>query len=154
MQIRALKPNDIEATSLLIKRTFSEFNRTEGSAEAVARYIEAYNPTGKQDELKRRFGGTPICYVAIENQSVFGVVRGVPGRLINLFVDGQYHRRGIGKKLLLRFESDCRKRNVQMVKINASLFGIRFYEANGYKKTTGVRNFRGLSVQPMRKRLA
>jgi GNAT superfamily N-acetyltransferase len=153
MQIRACKPKDVEAASLLIMRTYAEYNHDEGVAEATESYIEAYDPTSNLDELKKRFGRTPICYVAIENQSVVGVVRGVPGRLINLFVDGQYHRRGIGKKLLLRFESECQKRDAHKIKTNASIFGILFYEANGYKKSTGVRNLKGLLVQPMRKRL-
>jgi hypothetical protein len=36
-------------------------------------------------------------------------------------------------------------------KITASLYAVPFYSKMGCKKTTGIRSFHGLKVQPMKK---
>ncbi len=86
MQIRVIKPKDVEAASYLIMRTYRDFNYEEGTVEATEDYIKAYNPELNIIDLKERFSRTPICYVATERSEVVGVVRGSPGRLVNLFV--------------------------------------------------------------------
>lgn len=121
--------------------------------EATNEYLDSYNPDSNLGNLKKRFRKTPICYVATENSEVIGIVRGFYGRLINLFVDGRHHRKGIGQKLLAQFERRCQDDGQDVIKVNISIFSIPFYEANGYKKTTGIRNHKGLKIQPMRKRL-
>jgi GNAT superfamily N-acetyltransferase len=153
MRIRTIKPKDVTAACHLIRKTYRHFNYEEGTVEATNEYIEAYNPESNLDALKKRFKKTPICYVATEKAEVIGITRGVPGHLINLFVDGEHHRKGIGRKLLSRFEVRCQERGEDLIKTNVSIYAIPFYEANGYKKTTGIRNQKGLKVQPMRKRL-
>jgi len=84
---------------------------------------------------------------------VVGVVRGIENRLVNLFVDGKCHRQGIATRLVQTFERTCRAAGHDEIVLRGSLYATPFYEAVGYRKTTGVRNFRGLRVQPMRKRL-
>ena len=153
MRIRAIKPQDIEPACHLIRETYRDFNYEEGTVEATHEYLDAYNPDLNLDRLKKRFRRTPICYVATEKNEVIGIVRGFYGRLVNLFVDGRHHRRGIGQKLLYQFERRCQEDGQDMIKVNISIFSIPFYEANGYKKTTGIRNQKGLKIQPMMKRL-
>lgn len=153
MRIRTINPEDVESVSLLIMKTYRDFNYEEGTVEDTIAYLEAYNPKINLSNLRERFKRTPICYVATEMDTVIGIVRGFPGRLINLFVDGKHHRRGIGRKLLNRFELHCQTEDQETIKANVSIYSIPFYEMNGYKKTTGIRNQKGLKVQPMRKRL-
>jgi GNAT superfamily N-acetyltransferase len=151
MQIRVIKPKDVEAPCYLIMRTYRDFNYEEGTVEATEDYIKAYNPELNIIDLKERFSRTPICYVATERSEVVGVVRGSPGRLVNLFVYGEHHRKGIGLKLLHQFELHCQADGKDVIKTNVSIYSIPFYEANGYRKTTGVRNQKGLKIQPMKK---
>jgi hypothetical protein len=35
--------------------------------------------------------------------------------------------------------------------LRSSLYATPFYESVGYKKTTGIRHFHGLRIQPMKK---
>ncbi len=153
MRIRSIMSKDIEPACHLIRETYIEFNYGEGTVDATNEYLDAYNPDLNLDSLKKSFGTTPICYVATEKNEVVGIVRGFHGRLINLFVDGRHHRKGIGGKLLGQFERRCREDGQNVIKVNISIFSIPFYEANGYKKTTGIRNKKGLKIQPMKKRL-
>ena len=153
MRIRSIEPKDIEPACHLIRETYRDFNYKEGTVDATNEYLEAYNPDLNFDNLKKLFRRTPICYVAIQKNEVIGIVRGFYGHLVNLFVDGRHHRKGIGRKLLDQFERRCQEDGQVLIKTNISIFAIPFYEANGYKKTTGIRNQKGLKIQPMRKRL-
>ena len=153
MRIRSIKSKDIEPACHLIRETYRDFNYEEGTVAATNEYLDVYNPDLNLDSLKKRFRKTPICYVATEKNEVIGIVRGFYGRLVNLFVDGGHHRKGIGQKLLDQFERRCQEDGQDVIKVNISIYSIPFYEANGYKKTTGIRNQKGLIIQPMRKRL-
>ncbi len=79
------------------------------------------------------------------------MIRGNPGKIINLYVSGSYHKRGIGRKLVNKFESIAKKEGAKEIKIKASLYAVPFYEKMGYRKTTGVRNFKGIKAWPMKK---
>ena len=85
-----------------------------------------------------------------------GVLRGRQGRLASLFVRADHQRRGIGRRLVARFEQESMRQEVEVIRVAATLYAIPFYTAMGYRKTTGVRNGwsfegRGLRYQPMKK---
>ena len=85
-----------------------------------------------------------------------GVLRGRKERLGSLFVRGDRHRQGIGRKLVGHFERASRREGVEVIRVAATLYGVPFYLAMGYKRSTGVRSSqsfdgRGLPIQPMRK---
>jgi GNAT superfamily N-acetyltransferase len=100
-----------------------------------------------------------IVFVAETDGELVGVLRGRPYRLGSLFVRKDYHRRGVGRKLAERFEQECREQGSSVIRVAATLYAIPFYQALGYKKSTGVRNgwsFEGygLQIQPMKKVLS
>jgi len=98
--------------------------------------------------LEKEFGVR--SFPVIENKKIVGMVRGIKGRMVNLFVDGKYHGKGIGKKLMQNFEEKgFDERNA--INVKSSIFAVSFYTSIGFKKTTGQRNMRGLFVQPMKK---
>ncbi|MFC1574154.1 GNAT family N-acetyltransferase [Candidatus Latescibacterota bacterium] len=150
--IRKYRRGDARSIAALISKTYSRFNRHEGTKQAVREYVESYNPKGKKTEdIHKRFSRTPNCFVAVVGSRVVGMVRGIENRLINLFVDGNYHRQGIATRLVERFEKTCRKAGFKDIVLRGSLYATTFYESMSYKKTTGIRNFQGLKVQPMKK---
>ena len=152
--IRKYQPGDAVAVSRLISQTYARFCRNEGTRAAVRRYVETYDPKGKPvAEIRKRFARTPYCFVAVHGSTVVGVVRGTANRIGNLYVDARYHRRGLATRLVQRFEGACRKAGSEEIVLRSSLYAIPFYQSVGYKKTTGVRNFHGHKVQPMRKKL-
>jgi GNAT superfamily N-acetyltransferase len=150
--IRKFKDSDTEETSLLISNTFAEFNNKEGSKKAIQNYIDMYNSKITDIKyIKNNFFRTDIFFVATHKNKIVGMIRGKENRIINLFVDGKYHNRGIAKKIVERFEQECIKKGTLEIKVRPSLYSASFYQKVGYKKTTGVRNFRGLNIFPMRK---
>lgn len=151
--IRKFKGEDTEKISVLIKNTFLKYNCKEGSKKAVNEYVGLYDIAGDKIMLLKQIFLESISFVAIDNKKIVGVIRGREDRIFNLFVLGNYHGQGMGKKLIERFEKECRKHKTTKIKVRSSLFAITFYQLNGYSKTTGIRSFRGLKIQPMQKTL-
>ena len=150
--IRKNRREDSRAVASLISQTYARFNRHEGTEEAVRDYIKSYNPDDKTlDEIHKRICRTRFCFVAVTDSHVVGVVRGNGHRLVNLFVDGGFHRRGIATRLVRRYEEACQDAGLSYIVVRSSLYAVPFYQSVGYKKTTGVRNFQGLTIQPMKK---
>ena len=132
IKIRKLKSKDVYAAALLVRDTYRAYNHSEGSKQAVQNYINQYDPNINFESLQRRFKRTPICFVAIDESAIIGMIRGFEDRLINLFVDGGYHRKGIGLKLLSKFEKACKNKGSKEIKTRASIYAVPFYEANSF----------------------
>ncbi len=154
MQIRKLIKDDILGAAIIISKTFESCNILEGTKDGVKGYIDFYNPAlNKFEIIESSFNRTPYSFILEEDNIVIGIIRGTETRIVNLFVDPNYHGKGYGKKLLARFEEEVFNLGSSFIKIKASLFATKFYEKAGYKKTTGIRNFRGLKMQPMIKKI-
>ena len=80
-----------------------------------------------------------------------GLAMGNKGELIVLFIRERHHGKGIGRRLMRRFERECARQGSARYRVRASLYAIPFYLKMGCKKTTGVRNFRGLKVLYMKR---
>ncbi len=151
MKIRKFKPSDSREVGNLIAKTFKRFNNNEGTKEGLEWYLGMYKDKNL-DNLKKRLK-SKIFYIAEEENRIIGMVRGTENRLINLFVDGQYHRKSIGKILVENFEREARRKGSHKIIIRASLYATPFYQEMGYRRTTGTRNFRGIKINPMVKSL-
>lgn len=153
MEIKKFKPEYLIETANLTKRTYKKFNSEEGSKQAVQRYIDLYSTSTKEklERVKIHYNRTPIFFIALYNNKVIGVIRGRKDRIINLFVEGSQHKKGVGKTLVKEFEKQAKKQGSNKIKIKASLYAIQFYKKMGYVNSTGIRNYKGLKVQPMKK---
>jgi predicted N-acetyltransferase YhbS len=158
--IRCYQESDAESVGRLIADTYGEFNLSfvppeqRGPFLGPFRHARSPEPTHQQAiiEIIR----SPMLYVAEDDGKIVGVLRGRKGRLASLFVRGDRHRQGIGTQLVERFEQESVSQGVQVVHVAATLFGMPFYLAMGYKRSTGVRTGwsfegHGLPVQPMKK---
>ncbi len=154
-KLRKFKKEDTKVVALLIKNTFKKFNGNECKERgAVQRYLDIYDLEKKgQKEILNTFKKTPIFYVAWDEDDIVGIIRGNPQRIVNLFVDGKNHKKGVGRLLINKFENEAKKQGSKEIKLRSSLYAIPFYEKMGYKKTTGIRNFHGLKTCPMKKNL-
>ena len=117
-------------------------------------YLDYYDVNKKTvQQMFNQFQRTPIFYVALDGNKLVGMIRGRLSKISNLFVDGKQHKKGIGRMLVEKFEREVRKQGSKEIRIRASLYAVPFYQKIGYKKTTGIRNFRGNKVIPMKKKL-
>jgi GNAT superfamily N-acetyltransferase len=163
---RSYRDADAAGVGRLIARTYSAFNLSFATPEqrdgllGPLRFAESVEPAHRAAIAQAI--GAPVVLVAEEKGAVVGVLRGGrvdhEGRAVlqSLFVDAAHQRGGIGRRLVGRFERVCRSRGVTCVKLASTPYAVPFYQAMGYRRSTGVRSMRsfetdGLPCQPMKK---
>ncbi len=166
LKIRPYHQRDAERVGVVIADTYAAFNLDELAVEQRELMLGPFLHARSAEESHQRAIATairaPTVLVAEEAGNIVGVLRG--GRvdelrrtvLQSLFVSGSHHRRGIGRALVEEFEREYTAQGVTVFKLLATLYAVPFYLAQGYHKSTGVRNIRsfdgvGLPSQPMKK---
>ena len=141
IRIRKFRKSDLIDSAKLVREVFSKFNRKEGPKKAIDEYLSYYKTTKDNIEgLQKIFFTSPIVFVAVEGTKIIGLVRGNKKKVGNLFVKGKYHGKGIGRRLMKKFEREALKLGSREIRIKASLYAVPFYQKMGYKKTTGHTN--------------
>lgn len=164
--IREYCESDAASVGRLIAETYRTFNLDFAAPDKQAKLLGPFQFAGSPEPAHQAAIAevitAPLVLVAEDTGTIAGVLRG--GRvdrkqrtvLQSLFVNGRYHRQGIGRQLVTRFEQECRARGVTVIKLASTLYAVPFYQALGYKRTTGVRTMHsfsgsGLAYQPMKK---
>jgi predicted N-acetyltransferase YhbS len=95
MEIRKLKKKDIEEVSQLIKEYFLNSDIGGHTKKGIELQIKANSPENlnKKSELIKYF-------VAVNNNKIIGICGYDNNRIHTLFVDVNYHNKGIGPHLL------------------------------------------------------
>jgi GNAT superfamily N-acetyltransferase len=168
MTIRKYVDDDAVSVGRLIARNYAAFNLGFASPKERARLLGPFRfadseEPAHQDAVADAIAAPTVLVAEVEG-AIVAVLRG--GRvdhrqrtvLQSLFVDGAHHRRGIGRRMVGRFEHVCRVRGVEAIKVASTLYAVPFYLALGYERSTGVRPMRsfeggGLVYQPMKKQL-
>jgi len=158
--IRCYQESDAESVGRLIADTYAEFNLSFLLPEERGPFLGPFRHARSPEKVHRdaiiEVVRAPIAYVAEDDGELVGVLRGRKERLASLFVRGDRHRQGIGKRLVERFEQESLRQGTMVVRVAATLYAVPFYLALGYRRSTGLRTGwsfegRGLKVQPMRK---
>ena len=153
---------DAQAAGRLIAETYRKFNLGFASLaeqeKLLGPFCRAESEEPDHREAIVRVLRAEKIFVAEDQGEIVGVLRCRKERLQSLFVRGDHHRQGIGRRLVEHCEAWCASQGSSVIRLAATLYAIRFYEALGYKKSTGVRcgwsfEGQGLPYQPMLKRL-
>jgi GNAT superfamily N-acetyltransferase len=70
-----------------------------------------------------------------------------------MFVDGGYHRRGIATAMMNNMAYALQSQGINRITLNASPYGIPFYEKYGFKSTDTVQHKDGFVFTPMEYRI-
>lgn len=88
--------------------------------------------------------------VAKDGDAVIGVASIRSKNHISLlFVDEKYHRKGIGKALLQKLQEEFLPKGNPYLSVNASPYGIPFYERIGFTRVGSMQEADGITFQPM-----
>ncbi len=158
--IREYCESDAVSVGRLIADTYTEFNLSFATPEQRAAFLGPFQHARSEEKAHQAaIAGVlraAMVFVAEEDGEVVGVLRGRPDKLQSLFVRGDHHRQGIGRRLVERFEQCCAEQGAGAIRLMSTLYAVPFYQAMGYKRTTGVRHMHsfegeGLPYQPMKK---
>lgn len=127
MRIRKFEPEDAKEVSRLISRALREVSIRDYSRDVIENVESDYKPSelvkksNKRDifvaETKERIKGT----ASLENNTIYSV-----------FVDPEFHRKGIGRKLMEQVESVAEKRGIKRLEVPSSVTSVEFYRKLGY----------------------
>jgi GNAT superfamily N-acetyltransferase len=164
--IRPYQESDAQSIGILIADTYSKFNLSKFSRKQrdamLGPFLYSHSSEPSHQKNIAEAIHAPTVLVAEMNGQIVSVLRGGRtdhlGRTVlqSLFVSGNHHRQGIGRKLVERFEQEYIARGVTVFKLLATLHAVPFYLEMGYRKSTGVRSIhsfegQGLQSQPMKK---
>jgi GNAT superfamily N-acetyltransferase len=151
---------DAQQIGQLIADTFGEFNLSFAPPEERDLYLgpfrHARSPEAAHQQAIADVVQASMVFVAEEDGQVVGVLRGREDKLQSLFVRGDHHRQGIGRRLVEQFERECLRQGSTAIRLQATLYAVPFYLKMGYKRSTGIRSakiFDGpeFPYQPMKK---
>ena len=139
-QIRRLSEYEIPAALDLAWKVFSEYESPDYSTEGTEEFRKCLH-----DE-EYLYGID--YYGAFDSSKLIGLI-GIRSNLEHIcffFVDGKYHRQGIGTKMF-NYLLENYKGNV--ITINSSPFGVDFYKKIGFVPTEEEKTINGIRFTPM-----
>jgi GNAT superfamily N-acetyltransferase len=146
--VKKVRDNELDNAFLLIWNTFLEFVAPDYSQEGIetfkAKFIE-------DDEFRNSFkNGKQTMYGSYLEDKLVGVLSISSNNHIScVFVDKNYHRKGIATSLFHKIILDLKNIHVIKIKLNASQYAIPFYHSLGFKDIDAQKEFQGIIYTPM-----
>ena len=146
--IRRLNEDDVISAAELAWRVFSEFEAPEYSEEGIAEFQAYIEPSFI---VHRMTSGRFWLWGAFERGKLVGVIAIKPPLHISLlFVDKQYHRRGIARSLLgAVLNSQTLIAGHDRITVNSSPYAVKIYQCLGFAPTDTEQTVNGLRFTPM-----
>lgn len=148
LEIRKLKLDEIGEALHIIWEVFQEFVAPDYTQEGIDNfYIEYIQGEWFREKFKE---GKEVMYGAFVDNILVGVLSISEKNTVScVFVKGNYHGMGIGKKLFNKVLHQLRNRGVERIKLNASPYAVPFYHHIGFKDTDMQSSYKGIVYTPM-----
>ena len=139
--IRRLFEDERPAALDLAWRVFSEYESLDYSAEGTEEFRKCLHDEGYLSGLH--------YYGAFDEGKLIGEIAIRPDRkhICFFFVDGRYHRSGIGTRMFRRLLEDCPN---ETITLNSSPYGLPFYKTIGFVATDEEETVNGIRFTPMK----
>ena len=139
MEIRKIELQNIDKALELIWKTFLVYEAPDYTEEGIEEFKKCiYN---KEWLNKREF------YGAYNDNNLLGLIATKDKSHIALFfVDGKYHKQGIGRKL---FEKVLEENDKEYLTVNSSPYAKEIYEHLGFECDGDIECVNGLKFYPM-----
>lgn len=149
MVIEIIKNEDIDQASNLVKRMFDEFVSEDYGKNGISYFYEMISPAA----IMRRLKGNSLAFVSKDDNVVTGYIEISDfSHIYLLFVEKEYHNRGIARKLLNYAVGFIKEKNIVIneVTVNTTLSALPFYEILGFKKIADYQLKNGILSYPMK----
>lgn len=141
MIIREISSNEQKSALELALRVFMEYEAPDYSGEGV----ETFKRTAIYN---KEYIDSITIYGAFENRILLGIIatRNEGNHIALFFVEGQYHRQGIGRKLFQEVLEHSRSNEIT---VNSSPYAKEVYRHLGFKDTAAEQITDGMRYTPM-----
>jgi len=138
--IRRLSSDERPAALNLAWRVFSEYESPDYSAEGTEEFRKCLHDEKYLSGLH--------YYGAFDGRKLIGeiAIRSYKKHICFFFVDGDYHRLGIGTRMFRSLLEDFPN---EKITLNSSPFGVAFYKAIGFVPTDEEKTVNGIRFTPM-----
>lgn len=146
--IETIKIDELKETLELVKRVFDEFEAPYYSQEGIENFYKFID----FDNMKKVLNENYKMYVAKKENEIIGMIAFRDNSHIALlFVDKEYHKKGIARKLFEKVKKYCieNNKNLEIITVNSSPYGVGFYEKVGFIKTSEEQIVDGIRFTPM-----
>lgn len=153
ISFRPLNPGDEVEVCNLVARSFNEFIAPGFSEDGIEEFFRYANPRA----LAKRSRRDHSTIVAEADGGVAGIIEIAERKHISmLFVDKEFHRRGIGKELVRTALERIRSSGgtPEKLTVNSSTFAVPFYESLGFVQTSEPKIIHGVLHIPMALKLS
>ena len=141
MRVRLLERNELNNALPLVWKVFCDY-------EAV-NYPESGKQAFRNAIRSEEYLDMLTAYGAFDNDRLIGIIatRNEGSRIALFFVDGEYHRQGIGRRL---WEAMLKDNKAAEIKVHSSVFAADIYKKLGFVQTDGIQEEDGIVYIPMR----
>ncbi len=149
IDIRFIESDEWEDAMSLVYKTFTQYDASMFDKEGIDHFRNFISDTF----LKRMFEAGDYQVVgAFYYNRIVGVISLRNNCHISLlFVDGEFHRQGIGRKLVMTMAEYARKKLYQSeLTVNAAPYATDFYHSIGFTDTGTKTSEHGIIFTPMR----
>lgn len=141
MEIRKIEKSEMKKAIELVWKTFLEYEAPDYKEEGILEFKKTIENEIWLDERK--------FYGAFENNKILGVIATKNCNHIALFfVEGKYHRQGIGRKL---FDKITEENKDNFFTVNSSPYAKEVYEHLGFEYISDEQEVNGIKFYPMKK---
>lgn len=134
--IKGLNKEETEDALSLVWRVFLEYEAPDYTQEGIDAFYQSIHDESYLSALS--------VYGAFSNEALVGVIatRNGGGHIALFFVDGKYHRQGIGKQLFQTVRAD-------KMTVNSSPYAVAIYRRLGFEAVNTEQVVNGLRFTPM-----
>ncbi|MCE0608731.1 GNAT family N-acetyltransferase [Clostridioides difficile] len=148
--IRELKEDDIKNALDLIWNVFEEFESPDYCDEGITTFHQFIEYNSIIEKIKEK---TLFFWGCFDSKKLIGVlaIRNL-NHICMLFVDKNYHKHGVAKKLMTTGIQYCicNKFNLTEITVNSSPYAVEVYHELGFKDTAVEQIVDGIRFTPMK----
>ena len=136
LSIKRLNKNEIENALTLVWEVFLEYEALDYTQEGIDAFYKSIHDEAYLSGL--------AVYGAFSNEKLIGIIatRNNGKHIALLFVDGSYHRQGVGKQLFQTVRTD-------KMTVNSSPYAVAVYRKLGFEAVNTEQVVTGLRFTPM-----
>lgn len=148
-RIQQLNANDnLQEAMELVWKVFQQFEAPEYCEEGISEFHDFIQVDSiRQKLLAKEF----FLWAAYEGEQIVGVMAVRPPFHISLlFVDPQFHCRGIARSLFETVLEVCKRNGYTEITVNSSPYAVKIYRRLGFVDTDVEQTVNGIRFVPMK----
>lgn len=148
IEIKIVEENELETGFQLIWRVFQEYVALDCQKNGINTFYQEFIKNPKFHEKFK--DGRETMYGAYIDKKLVGVLSIGKTHISCVFVDGRYHRTGIGRELFQTVIKELKKNGLREIKLNASPYAVEFYHKMGFHDIGKATEYQGIVYTPMK----